>query len=216
MNRLLLDTNIYGLLMADKDFHLLHTKIENIKEDLKIYGFSIIRSELKQAPKETIQGVNIRASLLRAYSSFIVKEYELQDDLKGIAEDYHKTYLEFGGSLPKDKLFNDFLIVACSSVKDISVVVSEDNATLASEIAKKAYRAVNKKRNIAFPNFTGYEDFKKIVLGASLPDPIIKNSNKLGILLGFFNIFPGIYFVFNNFIFHTMNWENLYINVSFK
>ena len=62
MKRLLLDTNIYGLLFADVDFHLIHSRLEQNKDELMIYGFDVIRKELKQAPKKVIKKVNIQAS----------------------------------------------------------------------------------------------------------------------------------------------------------
>jgi len=209
MRRLLLDTNIYGLLMADKNFHILHSGLEEKKEGLRIYGFDVIRKELKQAPRITIKGVNIQASLLRAYSSFTVKEYTLEKEFEKIADDYYEHYGRLGGSSPKKKLFNDFLIIACASVKNISIVVSEDNATMLNEIALKAYETVNKNRGIGFPEFIGYENFREMILRTGFSDPLIDNSNKLRVFLSFFNIFPRINFILDSFIFHRRLKENL-------
>ena len=203
MKRLLLDTNIYGLLFTDADFHNLHTLLGSKKEELMIYGYDVIRKELKNAPSKIIEKVNVRASLLRAYFSFTSKEYVLEETYLEIAEDYYQQYLIAGGSLSKEKLWNDFLIVACASVKEINIVVSEDNATLASEIAKIAYKSVNFKRKIRIPDFIGYEKFKSLLRGTSLSNPIINSSNKFGILLGFFNVLPFV------FVFHLSLKENL-------
>jgi len=193
MKRLMLDTNIFGLLVSDKDFHRMHSILENNKEELKIYGLNLIRQELKGAPRIVIAGINIQASLLRAYSSFTSNEYIIDERLKTIAEEYFKTYLNLGGGFTKEKLWNDFLIVACASVKDINIVVSEDNATMLNEIAKKSYELINKKEGLKLPGFIGYKLFKKEILGTSLPDPLINSSNKLGIFLGFFNVLPFIF-----------------------
>jgi len=203
MKKFILDTNIYGLLFTDIDFHKLHTLLGNKKEEWRVYGYDVIRKELKKAPSKTIEKVNVRASLLRAYSSFISKEYVQEEIYLEIAEDYYQQYLTAGGSLTKEKLWNDFLIVACASVKEINIVVSEDNATLASEIAKIAYKNVNSTRKIRIPDFIGYETFKNLLGGTSLSNPIINSSNKFGILLGFFHVFPFV------FAFHTILKETL-------
>ncbi|MBI2151603.1 PIN domain-containing protein [Candidatus Woesearchaeota archaeon] len=161
MKRLMLDTNIFGLLVSDKDFHMMHSILENNKEELRIYGLNLIRQELKMAPRTIIAGVNVQASLLRAYSSFTTSEYVIDEKLKIIAEEYFKMYSKLGGGYTKEKLWNDFLIVACASVKDISVVVSEDNATMLNEIAQKSYQIINQKEGLKLPDFIGYKLFKK-------------------------------------------------------
>lgn len=40
MKRLIPDTNIYGLLVADKDFHLFHSSYEDFKKIVLRTGFS--------------------------------------------------------------------------------------------------------------------------------------------------------------------------------
>lgn len=200
MKRLLLDTNIYGILFADKDFHLLHELLEDEKGKLRIYGFDIVRKELKEAPRKDISGVNVRAALLRAYSAFTVKEYPLEEEFKTLAEQYYQQYLSLGGGYTREKLFADFLIVACASVKEINIVVSEDNATLASELALKAYAQVSQEKGLYLPQFIRYEQFKKEVLSGKPSDPFVDNSNKFGILLGFLNIFPGVFLGFHEVI----------------
>ena len=210
MNRQLLDTNIYGLLVVDKDFHLLHSKLEELKQskELLVYGFDVIKKELKAAPRKKIAGINPQATLLRAYSSFTFREYAIEYDFQKIAEEYYSAYVKLGGGLPKSELINDFLIVACASRKCINIVVSEDNATMLSELSRKAYLKVNQQMNISLPAFTGYEKFKKYLLGAGLPNPIIDNSNKLGIFLSIFNIFPLIHFGF--FVHKLMKEKHIY------
>ncbi len=195
MERLILDTNIYGLLFTDSAFHELHVLIEKHKEEIRVYGFSIIRKELKQAPKRVIEGVNVRASLLRAYSSFVKKEYPFEEKFQKIAEDYFGEYTHLRGKYSYQELLPDFLIVACASVHQIPIVVSEDNHTLASELAQQAYEMVNRKRGLSLPEFVRYEQFKQKLLHLGrLSNPLIDSSHKLWILLCSFNIFPRISF----------------------
>lgn len=204
MKRLLLDTNIYGLLTVDPDLHLLHQEFESKKTELKIYGFSIIRKELKKVPKKVINGINVQASLLRTYSYFVAKEYEIENKLKSIADEYYLAYLSQGGSLTKEDIYNDFLIVACASVKDINLVVSEDNATLSSEMFKKVYTEVNLNNNISLPVFIKYKHFKELLLRTAFPDPLINKPNKFGVFLGLFNLLEGILLLF-----HKLSQEKL-------
>lgn len=204
MNHLLLDTNIYGLLITDKDFHDLHSKLEAFKQtkQLLVYGLDVIRGELKASPRQKIGGINLQATLLRAYSSFTIKEYTLEDRFQEVADEYYRAYTQLGGNLPKNELNTDFLIVACASWKCINVVVSEDNATMLSELSINAYKKVNQQKNLHFPEFIGYQKFKTILMGTGtrFSDPFINSSNKFRILLSFLYIFPFIYF---GFLFHT-------------
>lgn len=217
MKRLLLDTNIYGLLMADKEFHLLHSKIESNKNSLKIYGLDLVRNELKGAPRKKIKGVNIQASLLRAYSSFISKEYLFENRFEDIAEKYYAHYKVLGGSLSKNLLINDFVIVACASVKDIDIVASEDNATMLSELALKAYKMVNEREGIPFPKFIGYGGFKKLLLGGTgFSNPLVNSSDKLRVFLCFFNIFPAISFSFHDALKESLIYKDFVIKGSLQ
>lgn len=205
MERVLPDTNIYGLLTVDSDLHLLHKSLEFKKNEITIIGFSIIRRELKKVPKKIIDGINIQASLLRTYTYFISKEYEMENSLAELAEEYYKAYALLGGNMVKEDIYNDLLIVACASIKNITVVVSEDNATLANEWFKKAYIIVNKKRGILLPQFIKYKEFKTLLRGAGFSNPLIDSSNKFWIFLSFLYIFKWIL----AFGFHTLLQEKL-------
>lgn len=159
MRRLLLDTNIYGRLFADKDFHRMHSRVEN-SSLIIVYGFDIIRRELKAAPSVVIEGVNVRAALLRAYASFVKKEYSIEPRITELSESYYKKYANFGSLTPYSVLKNDFLIVACASVHEIPVVVSEDRATMLNEFSVRSYSAVNAAKGLKNPSFISYERFK--------------------------------------------------------
>jgi len=106
MKRLLLDTNIYGELIFDRDFFKLKSSIE--KKDI-VHGFKVVRDELRDVPKKVkVEGKNLRVGLLYLY----------------------------------DKIYNDFLIVACACINQIDIVVSEDNKSMLIENARKAYDLV--------------------------------------------------------------------------
>ena len=137
----------------------MHSLIEHSKK-IYICSLNIIRKELKEAPKEKIAGVNIRASLLRIYDTFVQKEYIVDAKINKIAESYYIAYRALGGSITKSRIFNDFLIIACATKYQIDIVVSEDNRTMFGELASRAYLAVNKAEQLKQPNFIGYEDFK--------------------------------------------------------
>ena len=211
MKRLLLDTNIFGLLFADSDFHVLHHLLEEQREELYIYGLNLIRQELKKAPGKVVGGVNVRARLLRAYSSFICEEYIVDNRVKDIAEKYFSVYTTFGGGFTKEKLWNDFLIVACASVKDIAIVVSEDNATMLNELAKKSYTETNVKEKLRLPVFIGYKLFKKELLGSGFSNPLINSPQKFWIFLGFFNILP-LVFLFHSILKESLIYKDFVIN----
>ncbi len=163
MKRLLLDTNIYGLLATDSEFPKLYSMILEKREQFLIYGFVLIRKELKDAPGKSHEGKNIRASLLHAYERMVSKEYPFTVLYKELAEEYYLVYHALGGSHPKEKLFPDSLIVACASAKQIPLVVSEDSATLGNEIALKAYSEVNLRRKISLPILIRYKKFKEMI-----------------------------------------------------
>ncbi|MBI2661858.1 hypothetical protein HYX11_00170 [Candidatus Woesearchaeota archaeon] len=213
MKRLLLDTNIYGLLTVDSDLHLLHSLIEQKRGEFRIYGFSVVRKELKKVPKKVVGGVNVQASLLRAYSYFIVKEYDIEGMFERIAEEYYKNYVFFGGNLLKEEIYNDLLIVACASVKNVDIVVSEDNGTMWNEVFRKAYENVNLKFNVGNPSFIRYKQFKELLRGTTFTDPFINSANKFGIFLSLFYICKIIFgFSFHIFIKERLIYKSFVIN----
>ncbi len=117
MKRLLLDTNIYGEFILDRDFLKLKEEIQN---KFVIHGFKIIRNELRDVPKEIkLERKNLRISLLHIYDELVKKDYQ------------------------------------------IDVVVSEDNKSMLTENALKAYRIINALEKKKTPNFIGYLEFKR-------------------------------------------------------
>ena len=60
-------------------------------------------------------------------------------------------------------IMNDFVIVAVASLKSLDIVCTEDNKTMASTFAKKAYKIVNQSNGLEIPAFIGFIEFKKLV-----------------------------------------------------
>jgi len=104
--------------------------------------------------------MNLRLDLLRAYDELVKKSYDKTPAMERLSEQYYQLYAEMGGTSPKSKLINDFLIIACASLKDLDIVVSNDEKTMLNELAVKAYVSVNKLNNIQLPHFISYEEFK--------------------------------------------------------
>ena len=140
MKRIILDTNIYGLIVEDPERDIVRNGIEN-KKAVIVYNLSLIRKELRDTPRNIrFEGENLRNYLLRIY--FIL-------------------YKELGGYAAKTEIIKDFIIVACASLNSLDIVVSNDNRTMLSEKAIKSYNIANRIKKIRMPRFLDYEKFKK-------------------------------------------------------
>jgi len=159
--KILLDTNVYGRIVLDEERELVHNKIHS-SSDILIFGFVIVRKELR-ATERMIVNINLKADLLRVYDDLVKKTYSLESKMEKLAEEYYEAYSKFGGTTPKSKLINDLLIVACASVKDLNVVVSDDARTMFGELAVKAYQFVNKLKKYPLPGFLSYGEFKDVL-----------------------------------------------------
>jgi predicted nucleic acid-binding protein len=168
MKRIILDTNIYGFILQNDE----PEKIEKLifKSDIAIYGVRIIRKELRDTPKKsdvydrsrkTVR--NLRGSLLTLYSNITKKEYDVSERTKLIAGDYYIAYKGFGGKDEWKDMENDFFIVACASIHNLDIVVSEDNKTMLSDEAINAYKLVNKMRKYKMPQFINYAEFRRLL-----------------------------------------------------
>lgn len=194
LRKYLLDANIYGELAVDSEVDKVVREYELCKAFVLIYGVNeIIRKELRATPKGEKVGVKkLRISLLALYDALAGKhELLVTDEHRLLAGEYHKAYAGFGGSKPKHELSNDFLLVACASAKGMDVVVSDDEKTLLTENAVKAYRLVNDLRKLRTPRFIGYGEFKlelrNCALRSGAPDEFVGGSDKFRILLIFLN-----------------------------
>lgn len=189
MKKLLFDTNIYGEMVVDPKIEQVKNGFEKCKKQILIYGIrNIIRKELRQTPKDSlIEGKKLRSNMLGLYDLFTMNhDLSLTEEYKKLADDYYKEYRKVGGSKSKETMSNDLLIVACASSKDMDIVVSEDEKTMLTENAVKAYKLVNDINNKRTPKFIGYNEFKS-ELRSCLSDKFIGNSNKIWIFLVFLN-----------------------------
>lgn len=67
MLRVVFDTNIYGKIADEKDFESIATKIKT-DDNFKVYGFELIRKELRDTPKtEKLRKLSKRNLLLNLY-----------------------------------------------------------------------------------------------------------------------------------------------------
>jgi|SRR3989344_4048878 len=160
--RIILDTSIYGKIIEDAIEDKIVEKTNIHKHDLTIYGIRMVRSELRAAPKHSKDRYDLRIALLKLYDA-LTKGRELQ--IKPLASNlailYYKGYRKNGGSVSWNDMKNDMTIVAEATISKLDIVVSDDNRTMLSRPAKKAYYTVNKEHNMITPNFIGYSEFKR-------------------------------------------------------
>ncbi len=165
MKRILLDTNVYGRLVEDPS--LFEKLILLVPHTYVIYGTSLIRKELRDVSNRiTLDGKNKRIMLLQAYNSFVRKEnhnLEINDFVILLANKYFEEYKKKGGVFSIHELLSDFTIVACASLHNLNVVVSDDKRTMLSEKAKAAYITVNQLHQFRTPSFYFYNQFKEEV-----------------------------------------------------
>ncbi len=161
MNRVLLDTNIYGLIALSDESDKI---TENIaKGEIIVVGFDLIRKELRSTPKNLkIGDKKLRIELLGFYDTLVRgHDYKTTKIISELAEEYFETIFNLGVRVPKHKILHDLLIVACASVNEVDVVVSEDKRTMLSNEFLTGYRIVNNIRKLRMPQFIGYEKFTR-------------------------------------------------------
>ncbi len=166
MKRLLLDTNIYGL-MAEKNEAELFKTLINTAPNTIIYGCTVVRKELRDTPKEKILSImnkirNYRIFLIELYDA-ITKNHEIVIDTKtqDLANKYLKYFTEITGKTAIKHLKNDFLLVACATLNKLDFITSEDHATLFSHNAIRTYQFVNLNEELTQPPVITYEELKK-------------------------------------------------------
>lgn len=162
MKRIILDTNIYGLIVVDNDRNKVRYSIEKEKA-VVVYGLPLIRKELRDTPKSIrVGGANLRGYLLSIYDE-ITKNHKLkfEREAERLSYSYFNVYKELEGYASKYEIIKDLIIVASASLNDLDIVVSNDNKTMLSEKAIKSYRIVNQIQKIKIPRFLSYEEFKK-------------------------------------------------------
>jgi predicted nucleic acid-binding protein len=151
--RAMLDTNVYAFLY-EKDFPRITKLVEEKK--LVVYGCKIIRNELREIPKSAkVEGKSYRNKMLSIYDSLTKRHSVPVEKLVEIlASEYWKNYK---GGTSKRKIFSDFLIVAAATIHKLDIIVSEDESTMKSEPAIKAYDEANKKNGFKTPKFIEIE-----------------------------------------------------------
>ncbi|MEK6921238.1 MAG: hypothetical protein AABX82_05105 [Nanoarchaeota archaeon] len=161
--RILFDTNIYGLLLEDKEFFNIVTPL--ISSSFIIYGSPLICKELRDLSTQAeFKGKNKRILLLTIYDSIIRKEnhnLHIDDLVLLIAHKYFERYKIGGGQLSIHELLSDFSLIALASLHKLDVVISDDKRTMFSEKAKQTYREVNRRYNFHIPILYNYNSFKE-------------------------------------------------------
>jgi len=162
MLRVIFDTNIYGLLLKEKDADEIQEKITKDKEFV-VYSYKPIRNEIREIPKVTKLSKKARNLLLGLYDK-ITGNHFLEHSLviTNLAQKYYNHYRTLGGIYNwKTSMRIDFMIVACASYYGLDIVYSEDNKTLLSKNSIKAYNHINLRENLRTPNFLRYGDLIK-------------------------------------------------------
>ena len=149
MIHVLLDTNIYGLLIEDPNHIGLAHRIAGDR-NLLIHNFRLIRNELRRIPK-----------ILPLYDRLVSRTViQATREIDELAAKYFDQYKAESGRQGKKKMLNDFKIVACASLKRFDLIFTEDRKTMQHALAVKAYRTVNLRRNLRTPQFYSYRDLR--------------------------------------------------------
>jgi hypothetical protein len=166
VKKVLMDTNIYGKLAIETKSEFIVGKLL-IQNKFIFYGIKdLIRKELRAIPKLTkIDGKNFRIKTLSIYDVLIRNhEFSLDSEIAGLAKQYFETYKKLGGSFSKDEISNDFEIVACATLKNMDILVSDDNRTMFSSEAKCSYDIVNFILKLKTPQQINYRELIKLLI----------------------------------------------------
>ena len=162
----LFDTNVYGKIIQERKDIALKERIDE-RKDVIIFGTQTIKTELRETPDKILDRIEekqkLKIRLLELYE-FLVKEHNLEITglVTYLANEYLNNCKEIS-KINKEKLKNDFLIVACASFYQLDIVVSEDNRTMLSAEALKAYKRVNSKERLRTPKFISLPEFERIL-----------------------------------------------------
>mgnify|MGYP001608720847 CR=1 FL=1 len=162
MLRVIFDTNIYGRLVKEADVALLIERITAESEFL-VYGFDLVRREIRNIPTSTHSARKSRILLLNIYDRITRKHQCFRDSkIEELAKKYHACYKQLGGTYAWDtNIHIDFEIVACASIHGMDIVYSDDQKTLASKKSVQAYNEVNHRENFRSPTLFDYEALLK-------------------------------------------------------
>ena len=159
--RVIFDTNIYGFLIKEKDSDVLEDKII-LSDNIIVYGFDIIRKELRNVPKISKQTKHARITLLNLYDS-ITDNHVIRRNktIINLASEYYSLGKDFFGSFTSTKA--DLMIIACASMFNIDIIYSNDKKAFHSKRAKTIYKRINNSRGIKTPNFLDYQELLELV-----------------------------------------------------
>jgi|TARA_B100001971_G_C18056264_1_gene465490 hypothetical protein len=147
----IIDSSTYGNIIKDKPNTI--RIVERIAKDqnFRVHNFRVIRDELRRAP-----------NMLPVYDDIVTSTIiDDSNQIRKLADEYFKEYRKLGGGVGKKKIFNDFKIVACATLKNFDLVVSDDERTMKSTKAVQAYKIINIKINRRTPTFHSYSDLKR-------------------------------------------------------
>jgi len=155
--RAMLDTNTYEILYRKNLPQILNLIESNY---LIVYGCKTIRDELREIPKNlSVEGRSYRQILLAIYDKITKNHsYPVESLAETLAEEYWKAYK---GGVAKRKIMPDFLIVAIATIHRLDIIVSEDEKTMKSGPALRAYKQVNTQKELQTPRFIKIEELTK-------------------------------------------------------
>ncbi len=161
MKRVLLDTNVYGELAIDPALERIRERLNDI--NFAFYGAAIIRKELRETSKsERFGNRNLRIILLSMYDD-VTKEHvlDITPEVAELASNFYKAYKEFGGLKKNSEIIADFTIVAAAVMHGLDIVVSDDEKTMLTENAIKAYRLIADVKKKRLPDLIVYDEFRR-------------------------------------------------------
>ena len=163
MERVLLDTNIYGKIIEYKDELLIRNILEKglLKGKIVMYGNDVIRNELRDAPKDIkIDRRKVRTAILNLFDMLTEKHrFKIDAEIKELADNYFKIYKKIGGTRNEREIINDFVIVASAAIKKLDIIYSEDSKTMMGDKALESYSIVNEIKRLRNPRFRRYLEF---------------------------------------------------------
>lgn len=154
--RAMLDTCVYEFLALDEALFLKFDESKNVS----IYGCKVIRDQLRDTPmSKTVGGRKIRVLMLNVYDR-LVQRHILP--VSNLASYLAIQYLnEYNGNQSREKMLDDFIIMAVASIAKLDIVCTEDNRTMASKNAVDAYKKINNKNGLRTPKLITLKETEK-------------------------------------------------------